>query len=139
MITRTLRGGDIKVYINGKLFKPVVSLSFSLSSGHHAISGIDLNTPFELAPGPTRIRGSMELLRAREDGGLEGQGVAVLHENILLEKYFTLSITDRLTDTEILYVDNCVIIDQNWNIPSRGLMTGQATFEGMNWTNETSS
>jgi len=138
MITRTLRGGDIKVYINGQLFKPVVSLNFSLSSGHHAISGIDYNSPFELAPGPTRIKGSIELLRARMDGGLEGQGVAASHDDILLEKYFTLALVDRITDSVILYVEECVIIDQNWNVPSKNIMTGNATFEGIGWANEAS-
>lgn len=138
MITKTLRGADIKVYINGRLFKPVVSFAFSLSSGHHAISGIDNMAPFELAPGPTRIKGNMDLLRARMDGGLEGQGVAATHNNILLEKYFTLALIDRVSDSVILYVEDCVIVDQNWNIQSRNIITGQASFEGIGWANEVS-
>jgi hypothetical protein len=138
MITKTLRGGDIKVYINGKLFKPVISLSFSINSGHHSIGGIDINTPFELAPGPTRIRGNIELLRGRNDGGLEGQGVAAPNDDILLEKYFTLALIDRLTDSVMLYMDECVIIDQNWNVPSKNIVTGTATFEGIGWANEAS-
>jgi hypothetical protein len=137
-IVHTLRGADIKVYINSKLFRPVTGLSFTINTGRKAINGIDINTPFELAPGSTRITGSMEIVRARMSGGLEGQGVSAPQNVLLMEKYFSLALVDRMTDSVVLYIEECSVVDQNWHIPSRGIMTGSFTFEGIGWANEAS-
>jgi hypothetical protein len=136
-IAKTLRGADIKVFINGQLFPPATSLRFSATTGRHAIRGVDSHTPFELASGPAEVKGSIEVLRKRASGGLEGAGVVAPEEKILLERYFSLTVVDRLSDTVVLQIDEAALVDQNWSFPGRGIVTGNFSFEGLSWVNET--
>jgi hypothetical protein len=134
--TKTVRAADLKVYINGQLFAICTGLRWSASTGRRAINGIDQNTPFELAPGSTSIRGTMEVLRLHQDGGLEGWGVAAPQSELLKEKYFSLAVVDRVNDTVILAASDCAIGDQSWQVTARGELTGSFTFEALDWNNE---
>lgn len=134
---KILRAADLQVYINGKLFAVCTGLRWQTNSGHKPIYGIDQITPFEIAPGPSSIRGSIECIRLKGDGGLEGRGVAAPEKYMLLEKYFSLAVLDRSTDIVILAIEDVLVGEQNWNINSRGQLAGAFTFEGLGWENET--
>jgi len=134
---KVLRGADIKVYINGQPIGVATAVRWEASDGRHAIYGIDQYTPFELAPGQTEIKGTVELVRLRIDGGLEGRGIHAPESKIMLEKYFALALVDRSTDTAILVVDNAAVNQQSWQVMAKGEVTGSFTFEGIGWTNET--
>lgn len=133
---RTLRGPDIQVYINGKLFAVATGVRWQADPGRHAIYGIDQYTPFELAPGQSRITGAVECVRHRQDGGIEGRGVAAPESQLMLEKYFGLAIVDRSTDTVILAIESAAVGSQNWQVSANGVMTGTFNFEGLGWSNE---
>lgn len=133
---KSLRGADIRVFINGKIYPPVVSFRFSASTGREAIHGIDKSEAQELAPGATTIKGTMEVIRIRASGGLEGAGIAAPERKILQEKYFSLTIIDRVTDTVVLQIDQAAITDQNWQTASKSITTGSFSFEGIGWSNE---
>lgn len=132
----TLRGPDVKIYINGQLFSAVTALRFAAATGRHAIIGIDQSTPFELAPGSQKISGSIEVLRIHNSGGLEGAGITAPSSQLLLEKYFSLTVVDRFSNSILLQVDEAAVIDQNWSMVARGLVSGSFTFEGIGWVNE---
>ena len=137
-MSKTLRGADIRVFINGKIYSSIVSVRWSTSNGMHAIMGIDSSTPFELASSTCSVKGTFEILRIRASGGLEGAGISPPEAAVLLGKYFGLTIVDRLSDTVILQVDEAAVVDQNWTISTRSLMSGSFSFEGIGWTNEVS-
>lgn len=133
---RTLRGADIQVYVNGKLFAVATGVRWQSDSGRHAIYGIDQITPFELAPGQSHITGAIECVRHRQDGGLEGRGVTAPESKTMLEKYFGLAVVDRSTDTVILAIESAAVSTQNWQVSAKGELTGTFNFEGLGWTNE---
>ena len=135
-IIQTLRGADVKVFINNKLFKNATGITFSMSTGRHEIRGVDYDHPFELAPGPQTVKGTIELVRKRNSGGLEGQGVSPPSTKVLREKYFTIAVIDRVTDTVIMYVEEAAVVEQNWTVSQRGLYTGTFSFVGIGWANE---
>lgn len=135
-ITKSLRGADLRVFINGRIYPWAIAVRWSATTGSHAIGGIDQHTPFELAVGQTTIKGTMDVCRIRNTGGLEGSGIVPTEQNMLLGKYFSLALVDRLSDTVILQIDEAFVTDQNWQTQPRGLLTGAFSFEGIAWTNE---
>jgi hypothetical protein len=135
-ITKALRGADIKVFINGRLYPWVVSARWSASYGRHAISGIDQSTPFELVSGACTVKGTFDILRIRASGGLQGAGIAAPERKILQEKYFSVTIVDRMTDTVILQIDQASVSDENWQTAAKSMLSGSFSFEGLAWVNE---
>lgn len=136
--TKSLKGADIKVYVNGKLYPVVVSIRWAASSGRQAIACIDRSTPVELASGGTSIKGTLEILRLRNSGGIQGSGIAAPEDKVLLERYWSLTVIDRLSDSVILQIDEASVVDENWSV-GRGLISGSFSFEGISWTNDSSA
>ena len=137
-IAKTLTGASLKLYINGRPFGIATSIEFSVDSGRRQIFGLDQVTPFELAPGASRITGRIECNRLRQDGGLEGRGLATPDKWIMFEKYISIMLVDRLTDSIVLKVDQAAVSDQSWSIVSKDVMKGTFSFMGMGWSNEAS-
>jgi hypothetical protein len=134
----SLAGASLKIFINNRVFGIASSISWESDAGRRAIYGLDQITPFELAPGQNRITGRIECLRIRQDGGLEGRGVTVHDDKQLLEKYISIIVIDRLTDTVVLRVDNAAVNRQSWQVENRNLLRGSFEFEGLTWTSESS-
>jgi hypothetical protein len=135
-VPKTLRGADLQLYINGRLFAICTGIRFEASAGRHAIYGIDQFTPFELAPGAASIKGTVDCVRIRASGGLEGAGVAAPESLLMQEKYFSMALVDRLTDTIVLQVEAASLDAQNWQVAAKGEMAGSFSFTGLTWVNE---
>lgn len=131
-----LKGADLQIYINGRLFGVATGVRWNANDGRHAIFGIDQYTPFELAPGQCTITGSVECIAQRLDGGLEGRGIHAPEDMMMLEKYISIAIIDRSTDSVILAIENAAIDSQSWQAGAKGVVAGSFSFEGMGWTNE---
>lgn len=134
---KVIRGGDLQVYINGKLFGITTSIHWQTDSGHRSIYGIDQYTPFEIAPGQATVKGAIDCYRLRLDGGLEGRGVLAPESKVLLEKYGSLAVVDRSTDTVILAVSGVIVSGQSWSAGAKGILSGSFNFEGTDWIGET--
>jgi hypothetical protein len=135
-IVKALRGADIKVFINGRLYPWIVSARWNASYGRHAITGIDQSTPFELPSGACTIKGTFDVLRIRATGGLQGAGIAPPERKVLQERYFSLTIVDRLTDSVILQIDQAAVTEENWQTAAKAILSGSFSYEGMGWVNE---
>lgn len=133
---KILRSADLQVYINGQLFAICTGFRFSEDFGRHDIYGIDQDNPFELAPGQSSVSGGIDCVRLRRDGGIEGYGVAAPQSVRLLEKYFSLAVVDRSTDTIIFVVDDAAVTNQTWQVTAKGELTGSFMFKGITWSNE---
>jgi hypothetical protein len=134
---KTLRGADIQVYINGQPFGVATGVRWQADKGLHSIMGIDQYTAFELAPGAQSIKGTVECLRQRADGGLQGRAVSAPEAQVMLEKYISLALVDRSTDTVILAIEQALVGNESWQVTSKGFLSGSFSFEGLGWTNET--
>lgn len=133
---KTLRGADLQIYINGALFANATSVRWQASKGLHEIEAIDQYIPFEIAPGQCKITGSIECTRVRQDGGLQGRGVSAAEHNLMLEKYISLAVVDRSTDTVILAIESALVGDESWNTGATSLLQGSFMFKGLGWVNE---
>lgn len=134
--SRIITGARVLVYVNGKPFAQVTHFRWDSATPPKKIMGVDSGEPVELAPTTTMISGNMGLLRLSGDGGLEGAGIIPEFSEVPRGKYFSLALIDRATDTQIFRADRCWCASQSWDIPSKGMVTGQMTFEALGWNNE---
>lgn len=134
--SRLLTGARVILYINGRPYAAVISFKWDSATPKKAIYGLDSGEPYELAPGQTKITGTITLLRTIGDGGAEGAGMVAEFSDVPREKYFTLALVERLTDTQIFRADQCSVTNQGWDIPSKGTVTGSLSFEALTWNNE---
>lgn len=134
---RTIATAGVIVYVNNRPFGKVTGFSFSSQTPREPINGVDSIDPFELAPNSTRVTGTLELVRTLYDGGVEGAGLTTNFERLPQEKYFSLMLVERISDTVLFRADYCSVNSQNWSFPSRGLARGSVEFEALSWSNET--
>lgn len=137
MESRVVTGARVRVYINGRLLGRVWKFNFSANTPVDPIQGIDSSLPYELAPTVSHITGTLALYRLAGDGGIEGPGMAAIVQDILKQKYFTLMVVERVTDTVIFRADQCMVTMQNWDVAAAGRMNGTVQFQGIAWNNET--
>jgi len=126
-----LRGADIKLYINGKLYKEVQQISYTINKGKTAIYGIDQVFPQEIPPTKVSVKGSVTGIRIRYSGGLQGRGITALIKDVLNEPYISLRITDRSTGEDILYVPSTTYDDESFNVVAKGIARVSFKFEGL--------
>ena len=104
-----LTGANIKIYINNKVYKTVQSITFEVSYEETPIFGVDANYPQEIAPGKITVNGSVQGLRLKLDGGLQGSNMRPLFTDAAAGPYISLRIQDRATQEDILYIPNAKI------------------------------
>lgn len=134
--SRLITSAKVVVYINGSAFGYAISFRWSSATPRRAIYGIDSGEPYELAPTTTKISGGMTLFRTIDGGGLEGSGIVANLDNIPREKYFSIALVERTSGQTIFRADQCSVLAQSWDIPSRGIVTGSFEFEALAWNNE---
>lgn len=131
-----ITGARVILYVNGKPYTKVTSFSFNSTTGRREIYGIDSAEPYELAPTTSQCQGQIGIYRIMADGGAEGAGMVAPLPDLTLEKYFTLALVERTTDTIIFSANQCSAVSQAWDIPSRGFVTGSIAFKAIEWSNE---
>lgn len=133
---RTVVAAHCVVYVNGRLFGRVASLGFSAETPQRELRVIDTLEPAELIPQGASVRGSLTIYRLHRDGGIEAAGLAAAWADMTRQKYFSLMVVDRVTDTVLFRADRCATAAQSWNV-GRGFVMGTVAFVGLNWSNET--
>lgn len=136
MQEKIISGPSLKCYINGDLLGIVTNFRFTVRTSHIPLRGIDVNTVQEFAPSTYTVLGSIEVVRTRGSGGLEGAGIVPFSDTILLEKYLRIDLLDRVTDKVVFSAINGVVTEQSWQTGPKSLMTGAFSFEATDFTNE---
>jgi hypothetical protein len=136
MQAKSLTGANLKIFINGRLFGIGTASEWHADYGRKTIFGIDSYLPQEIASGQVTVNGSIDCIRTKLSGGLEGAGIAANDQNILLEKYIRITLIDRQTDTTIFNCFNALVSSQSWKASSGSIMRGSFSFIGTNWSNE---
>jgi hypothetical protein len=132
----TVRAVDLILYINGKVFGVATSMNWEISTGSKAIRGIDQDFPFELAPGSSMVRGSVECMRQHDDAGVEGFGIVAIQDKLSNGRYFSLQLIDRETDSVVLQVLKASLTSQQWRVQAKGVLTGSFSWEALQYSNE---
>ena len=136
MRPQLVAGGRVLIYLNGVRFGRAISIQLNISSPNRSIETIDDLQPAELAPTRVRLRGTVTCYRLAGDGGIEGAGVSTEFAEIPRQKYFTLTLRDRVTDSVLFEFDYCMVDEQIWQVATKELMTGSFNFTGITWANE---
>lgn len=132
----TINGSHIKLYINATLIGICTSASFSIDYGRRVITGIDVQTPTEITSGQIKVKGSLSIVRLKLDGGPEGYNMVPAISDISLEKYVSITLIDRYTESVIFRTDFALISNQSWNIKNRQILTGTVNFDSIDYVNE---
>lgn len=136
MRSKTLRGIDSIVFINGRPYSVCTELSWSVDYGAKANYGIDLVEPSEIQSTRVKITGTVSCLKQHLDGGVEAMGVAPVLSDISRERYFYLQIVDRRNDSSYLEIPKAKCTSQQWRVAARGVAQGSFSFEGIGYVND---
>lgn len=107
--TLVLTGAHIKLYINNKAYKEVQSVNLVVDYGETEIYGIDAAYPQEIAPTKVSVRGSVQGIRIKHSGGLQGANLRPLFTDIAASPYISLRIQDRQSGEDILFIPNAKV------------------------------
>jgi hypothetical protein len=131
-----LTGPGCVCYINGQVYGNVSSFSWDSETPNKRINGLDSNTPFELAPGETTVRFTINMYRLKGSGGAQGVGIAALPQEASRQRYFSLLIVDRENQVIIFRSDWCMTNSEKWDVSPRAFVTGSLSCEALDFSNE---
>jgi hypothetical protein len=114
----------------------VGGLTYEVSSPKKELRGIDTLIPVELVPMGLSLRGTLQLYRLHQDGGAEAAGLVSTWNKATRQKYFSLMVIDRLTDTVLLQANRCDVIGQSWSIVPRQFVLGTISWQGLDYEND---
>ena len=104
-----LTGAQIRIYINNKLYGPVQSISFQVDYAETEIYGIDSPYAQEIASNRITVRGSVNGLRIKMSGGLQGSNMRPTFIDLAASPYISIRIQDRSTSEDIIFIPNAKI------------------------------
>jgi hypothetical protein len=136
MNSRLVIGSKTFLYINGQKWAKCTGFEFESVTPHKANMGLDYADPYELMVTTNQVRGQFSCVRSSGDGGIEATGLTAPFQYLPKQKYFSITLVDRLYDLVLFQAPECVVLSQKWQIPNKGIMMGQVLFEGLNWVNE---
>jgi hypothetical protein len=131
-----LNGAKVRLYVNGQPFARVTDFSYNIETPLRALYGIESMEAFELAPTIGRVTGSMNLLKLQNDGGTEGVGITVPFALLARALYFSIALVEIQTGNVIFEARQCSATSQRWGVATRSFISGQVSFEALNWTGE---
>lgn len=111
-----LTGAHIKLYINNVLYKEVQGISLNLDYGEQETYGIDSPYPQEIASSRVSCRGSVQGLRLKLSGGLQGKNMRPLFQDIAANPYISVRIQDRQSGEEIAFFPNAKVVRESHSI-----------------------
>jgi hypothetical protein len=114
-----ITGPQIVVYINNKLYKEVTSISVNVDYGEIEQYGIDAGYPQEIMPTKIQVRGSVQGLRVKMSGGLQGVSMRPLFVDVAASPYISIRIQDRATKEDILFIPNAKITRESHSIVTK--------------------
>jgi hypothetical protein len=136
MAQQVVVGAQVVLYVNGALFGRVVGFNWNSITANKAIFALDSTTAYELTSTQARVTGNISVVKVHGDGGAEGASMTTRFEDIVREKYFTLQLIDRLTNSQIFSANRCKLTSQSWSVPTRGFVSGSLSFEALEWNGE---
>lgn len=135
-ISRLLTGAQVLCYINGGLFGRTAEISWTSNTGRKELRGIDSLEPLELIPTGAAAQGQIKIYKIHKDGGLQGAGLVAHWKDLTKEKYFSIMLLDRVTDTVLFQANRCAVTSEAWNV-GRGYVMVSVSFTVLDWNNET--
>src|SRR6185312_4953643 len=133
---RLLVAARILVIINGQQYGRCAGIQWTSSTPKKKARSVDSPLVQEYMPTTLEVTGTMTVYRMIADGGLEGAGIQAPQIQQSREKYITIQLVERETDTTILQINQATIEGQSWNAVAKGLLMGSFSFSGVIFSNE---
>ena len=126
-----LTGAQCKVYFGGKLYESLQSLNYTIDYGETEIYGMDSQHPQEIAPTRMSVQGSVNGLRIKLTGGLQGYDMRTKISQVLFGPYVSLRIKDRHSGQDIFWCPQVKITSENVQIMAKGVVKLNFNFKGI--------
>jgi len=126
-----LSGAHIKLWINNVPYNVVQSLTLNVDYGEEEIRGIDVGYAQEIAPGRISVSGSVQGLRIKNEGGLQGQTIRPLFTDLLASPYISIRIQDRSTEEDIVYIPQAKVTSESHTASAKSTYKMSFNFIGM--------
>ena len=123
-------------YLNSVAFARVCGLSYNIDSPRKPLHGIDVLQCVELVPVGLSISGTLQMYRMHLDGGAEAAGMLATWNQATKEKYASMYVLDRATDSVIVNVDKLCVTSQSWSITPKAFLVGTINWTGFGYGNE---
>jgi hypothetical protein len=120
MATYSLTGASIRIYINNKVYNSAQSANFTIDYGETAAYGIDSPYPQEIATTKITVSGSIQGIRIKMSGGLQGSNMRPLFQDVAASPYVSIRIQDRQSGEDILFVPSAKVTKESHSIPTKG-------------------
>jgi hypothetical protein len=127
----TLKGAEVKCYMNGKLYAEVQSIQYVTDYGETEIFGIDSPFPQEIAPGQIKVQGTVSGLVIKGLGGLQAYDLRSKINEILHAPYTSLRLKDRHSDTDLFFLPQMKVTSEQISIQAKGVVKISFTFKGI--------
>jgi hypothetical protein len=124
------------VYINSVPFARCCGLTYDVISPRKELRGIDILEPVELVPTSLSVHGTLQIYRLHSDGGIEAAGLIATWQKMTKEKYASLMVLDRSTDTVLVQVDKFCVNSQSWRVVPKSFVLGTVSWTGFSYSND---
>lgn len=131
MSTSVIRGADVKLYIGGKLYPEVQSISYTIEYMENEIYGIDSIYPQEIKTDRIAVRGTVQGIRIKLTGGLQAYNIRPRLVDILGSPYVSLEVKDRHTDVRLFFLPQMKVTSETNSVASKGVMRVSFKFKGI--------
>lgn len=130
MASPLLTGAHVLVYVNNQLFGRVASIDLDQTTPLKEIQTVDYLGSIEIANMNVTGGGSMVIYKTKRDGGIEASGFVARWQDLSRQKYFSLLLIDRSSDTVIYRADKNMVASQKWHY-GQELVLGVVTFRSI--------
>lgn len=115
----TLTGANIVLYLNNKRYNVVQSITLMVDYGEESKYGIDAAYAQEIATTKIIVTGSVQGIRTKQSGGLQGVNLRPLFTDIAASPYVSIRIQDRATQEDIVFIPNAKISNEQHTITTK--------------------
>lgn len=129
--SKVIKGSEIKLFIGGKLYAEVQSLSYTIDYSESEIYGIDSPYPQEIKTDKISCQGTINGVRIKLTGGLQGYNARPRINEILHNPYVSLEIRDRQTDTKLLWLPQMKVTSETFSVEAKGIVKLSFNFKGI--------
>ena len=127
----TLKGAEIKVFISGKLYPEVQSITYTIDYDEEEIFGIDSQFAQEIAGNRVKVSGRITGIRVKYSGGLQGAAARVKVKDILKSPYTSLRIQDRHSNKDIFFLPQMKVTSETFEAATKGIAKLGFSFKGI--------
>jgi hypothetical protein len=127
----TLRAAHIRVYVNGKIYNPIISANFTVDYGEQTIYGIDSAYPQEIATTKITVSGTISCYRLRNSGGIQAVNLRPSYiDAVAASPYISLRINDRDSLEDIILIPNAKVTSETHTIVNKSTYKLTFSFVG---------